>query len=310
MSATYTIGTAASLTGLSVHTIRAWERRYGALEPDRTGTNRRMYGEPDIERLALLRRVVESGHSIGQVAKLATDRLRALESSGSSTMAVSMVLGTDPEDRYLSWCLQALDQLDGRALEEGLLRGAASLGMIGLLTTVVIPLLGVIDEGWPKGTISISQEHMASTVLRTYLDRTRLSLTSPPSAPRILVTTPTNQHHEIGALMVAIIAAMQNWNVTYLGPNLPADEIAAAARTCSASAIGLSLVFPIDDPKLPEELRRLRSLLGPSMPILVGGRATMSYEASLHEIQAEICQGLIDLHAPLDRIEGRRVGSY
>jgi DNA-binding transcriptional MerR regulator/methylmalonyl-CoA mutase cobalamin-binding subunit len=292
------------LTGLSAHTIRAWERRYGALEPDRTDSNRRMYGEKDIERLSLLRRVVEAGHSIGQVASLSTDRLRSLDQGEFSAATLQWTPPVSHSDRYLAGCLKSLHQLDSRGLEEGLHRGAATLGVFGLLTSVVVPLLHVIDVGWHSGEVSISQEHMASAVLRTFLDRTRLSLSSPPSAPRLLVTTPRNQHHEIGALMVAVIAALQSWNVTYLGPNLPADEIVAAARKCGASAIGLSFVFPEDDPELPGELRRLRSQLGPSIRIVAGGRATRSYEESLLEMGAEICESLEGLRDLLDRFAG------
>ena len=65
-------------TGLSAHVIRIWEKRYGAMEPERTGTNRRLYSDEQIERLSLLREITQNGHSIGHVAKLPTDKLREL----------------------------------------------------------------------------------------------------------------------------------------------------------------------------------------------------------------------------------------
>jgi DNA-binding transcriptional MerR regulator/methylmalonyl-CoA mutase cobalamin-binding subunit len=310
MGAKYTIGTLAGLTGLSAHTIRAWERRHGALSPDRTDTNRRVYADQDVERLSLLRKLVEAGHSIGQVAHLPTEQLRTLESArGLKGRAIYRIHGDDPHSFVIA-CLKDLGGLDPEGLEENLVRGAAALGILGLLNGVVIPLLAEIEAGWLDGSVPISHEHMASAVLRTYLDRVRMSISGPPNGPRLLVTTPSNQHHEIGALMVSIFAAMQSWRVTYLGPNLPATEIARAARNCGAHAIGLSIVFPTDDDVMPGELRLLRRELGPSTPILVGGRAAGSYESILEEIGAEICNDLADLREPLDRIARKSMATF
>jgi methanogenic corrinoid protein MtbC1 len=169
------------------------------------------------------------------------------------------------------------------------------MGILGLLGGVVIPLLNEIETGWTDGSIRISHEHLASAVLRTYLDRIRASMPGTPSSPRLIVTTPRNQHHEIGALMVAILAATQSWNVTYLGPNLPADEIVHVAKQLSANAIGLSLVFPVDDATLAEELMHLRAKLGGAIPIIVGGRATQNYAQPLLEIGAKVSQDLWSL---------------
>ena len=300
LSLTYTIGTLASLTGLSTHTIRAWERRYSALEPERTGTNRRVYTAQDVERLNLLRQSLALGHSIGQIASLSTDQLRAI--IGGSRSKVRTPLEAPYEGAavaYLEACQIAVQNLDAEGLEESLVRGNAALGVLGLLDGVVIPLLEFIERGWTNGLVRISHEHLASAVLRTFLDRLRISMPVAGSAPRLLVTTPANQHHEIGALMVAIVAATQVWTVTYLGPNLPATEIAHAAKQCSASAIGLSLVFPTDDPAIPDELLKLRSLVGPMVPIIVGGRASEAYATPLQEINALVSQDLWSLRQVL-----------
>lgn len=309
LSLKYTIGTLASLSGLSPHTIRAWERRYGALSPERTESNRRVYGLADLERLILLRRVVESGHSIGHVATLATPQLQALDTNlQAPPLAPSEHFQTDRPGVFLAACQAAVHRLDASRLEEALTRGAAVLGILALLDGVVIPLLGEIETRWLQGSLRISQEHMASAVLRTFLERVRGSLTGPTHAPRLLVTTPRNQHHEIGALMVAIVAAIKTWNVTYLGPNLPAGEIADAARQCGARAVALSLVFPQDDDTLAQEIRALRQFLGPSTPILVGGRAANSYAEALAEIDAETNEDLAGLSSALSRIAASPAG--
>ena len=291
------------MTGLSQHTIRAWEKRYEALNPSRTDTNRRLYRDADVERLLLLRQVVESGHSIGQVAQLPTDRLKELVSTNRfKPVNFAGEVVSDRPAPFLESCRNAIYQLDGEALEEGLVRGNAAMGILGLLDGVVIPLLADIERGWTDGSIRISHEHLASAVLRTYLDRIRLSMPGAPNAPRLLVTTPRNQNHEIGALMVAILAATQAWSVTYLGANLPAEEIAHAATQCAVRAVGLSLVFPSDDPELPYELRLLRSKLDARVPIIVGGRATSSYTPVLQEIKALVSHDLWSLRETLHEV--------
>src|SRR5579871_2950965 len=74
----HTIKFVAQHTGLSAHTIRAWERRYAALSPERTATNRRLYSTDDMEKLSLLRRAVQAGHNIGQIARLSLSDLQRL----------------------------------------------------------------------------------------------------------------------------------------------------------------------------------------------------------------------------------------
>jgi len=91
------------------------------------------------------------------------------------------------------------------------------------------------------------------------------------SGPRLVVATPTGQHHEIGAMIAAFAAALAGWRVTYLGPDLPAADLARAARELRVAAIAVSLT--VLDPAAVTEIRSLRRLAGRRMPILVGGRA-------------------------------------
>lgn len=299
----YTIKTVAQLTGLSAHTIRAWERRHQVLNPARTETNRRVYENAEVERLKLLGRAVASGHAIGQVAHLSTDELRSLPVSGIAAIGPPMESPSGTSTAaYLAACCDAMDRLDADLLEQTLVRAAASLGLTSLLESVIIPFIEVISVRWVDGTTTIAQEHLATAVLRTYLESVRTTMRSPSHAPRLLVTTPKNQVHEIGALIVSIVASVQGWSVTYLGPNLPAQEIVNAARQCGAHAIGLSLVFPDDDPTLADELNLLRHALGPAIPILVGGRAASKYSAAVAAAGGKEVQTLAGLRESLDQI--------
>jgi methanogenic corrinoid protein MtbC1 len=111
----------------------------------------------------------------------------------------------------------------------------------------------------------------------------------------MVVTTPSSQHHELGALIVAAIARIEGWNTVYLGPNLPAEEIAAAAKQRRARAVALSVTFPGDDPQLPTELRRLARSLEGDVTLLVGGSSAECYRRVLAEIRATVLDDLSDL---------------
>jgi DNA-binding transcriptional MerR regulator/methylmalonyl-CoA mutase cobalamin-binding subunit len=291
-------------TGLSAHVIRIWEKRYGAVEPERTGTNRRLYSDEQIERLSLLRDITQNGHSIGHVAKLPMEKLRELSQESRGTNGHASRAGTAPPNAptFLDECVAAVKSLDARVLNESLKRAATELGAQGLLQRVIAPLAQTLGELWRDGTITAAHEHFATAVIRIFLGHAARPFAGTDSAPVIVVATPTGQIHELGALLVGAAAANLGWHVTYLGASLPAAEIAGAARQNRARAVALSLVYPEDDPRLEAELTRLRELLPAEVVLLVGGRAMPAYLGLLGKIGARQLTDLPQLGAALDEL--------
>ena len=288
-------------TGLSAHVIRMWEKRYGAVKPERTGTNRRLYSDEHIQRLSLLREITQNGHSIGHVAKLPTEKLRELarELHASKEHAPRTPATTPP---FLDECISAVKSLDAGALEETLKRASIELGAQGLLQRVIAPLAQAIGDLWRDGSITAGHEHFASAVIRIFLGHAARPFAGADSAPVIVVATPAGQIHELGALLVGAAAANLGWHVTYLGASLPAAEIAGAARQNRARAVALSLVYPEDDPRMDGELRRLRDALPPEVSLLVGGRAMPAYHDILEQIEATQVKDLAHLCLTLDEL--------
>ena len=144
-------------TGLSAHVIRIWEKRYGAVAPERTATHRRLYSEEQLERLSLLRDLTHGGHRIGHVAKLPTEMLRKLaaESFGSSGAAA---VAPTSAPAFLDDSLAAVKRLDYRGLEDTLRRAEITVGAQGLLHRVVAPLAQSIGNLWRDGTITAAHE--------------------------------------------------------------------------------------------------------------------------------------------------------
>lgn len=152
----------AQRTGLSPHLIRVWEKRYATIQPERSGGNQRLYSDSDIERLLLLKVVVDAGHSIGTVASLTLDQLRSLATSvGKPPLIVTQLSGArppafspppKPPETFLESAFAAASALDTVTLERVLDEASIALGQVALLGQVIAPLVHRIGEAWRVGT--------------------------------------------------------------------------------------------------------------------------------------------------------------
>jgi len=286
-------------TGLKPDLIRAWERRYGAVSPGRSATRRRYYSDAEIERLSLLGRVVRAGHTISQVAQLPNEELEELIARD----AVAEPAAAGPVGRteaILTCCLSAVQRLDCRDLGHQIRRASVELSAPELLDDVLVPLMQRIGDQWKQGGLRPFHEHMASAVVRSFLGSTMGEANH--GSPVFLAATPARQRHELGALLATTSAAAEGWRVLYLGPDLPPEEIAAAALHQDARVVALSLVYPPDDALLRDELRRLRRLLDSRTELIVGGRASAAYTDVLQEIGALRLDDLRELRRRLETI--------
>ncbi|MGR8942439.1 MAG: MerR family transcriptional regulator, partial [Gammaproteobacteria bacterium] len=259
----YLISTVSKRSGVKSELVRAWERRYQAVSPTRTAGGHRVYTDQDIARLKLLNEATSHGHSISRIAKYSLDDLKKLvrqeePSSPASfqTPSTSTAAKHLAED-YVSKCFAAVIAFDARALESHFENAIVELGTQNFIEDLLNPLLTQIGERWKTGELRPVHEHMASSIIRSLTYILRNNSPCPPTAPRMVVTTPLGQLHELGALLAAIIAELKGWQVTYLGANLPAEEIAAAVKFTNATAVTISISFNTDDHVVQKEIRRL-----------------------------------------------------
>lgn len=303
----HSIGVVCRRTGLKSDRVRAWERRYNVVEPVRSAGNQRLYREEDIEKLLLLRRVTDAGHRIAQVANLSPEDLREMveiESAGRPTRASRPQPGeADKAGAFVAGALAAIQQLDGEQLRAELSAALDALSPAAVTQQLLAPLIHDIGDLWAEGGLEAAHEHLGTAVLRGFIEELRGVREIPDDAPRLLITTPAGERHELGALLAATAATDIGWCVTYLGPDLPAAEIAAAARQRGAGVVGLSIVCPADADAVHEELRTLRRHLGGSVGLILGGRAAADYEETATEVGAVVVEGLIGLGPALALFE-------
>lgn len=275
----HSISIASRRSGLSEHVIRAWEKRYKLPSSGRCQKGRRLYCEDDIERLRLLRELTERGHRIGQIAESCVDSLRELLanelSHQSATPAIQCV------QKMREACHAAVAAHDAEALRSLLEHARREFGHRPALRMLVAPLIGEVGEQWRSGTISEAEEHLCSMVVRDFLTAQIPGSQVSRGAPELVASTPAGMMHELGVLLAATTARDLGWRVTYLGPSLPATEIARVATSRKARAVALSVVHPAGCEQIRGEIMQLRSALPKETPIIVGGRAAESYRKCL-----------------------------
>ena len=263
----YPIAAVAKLTGLGLDTIRAWERRYGAVVPER-GPRGRLYSQAQVRRLRLLATLVGEGHSIGQVAGLPDRRLEELLRRAGEVQArtpAARAVANDPVEVIL----EAVDRFDYSAADRELGRLAALYGPRDLVFQVALPLMRTVGERWHAGQLSVAQEHMVSSILHAVL-AALLRVHALPAAPQILFATPEGELHEFGILAAAMLAAASGFGVVYLGPNLPVPDIVSAATSTGVAVVVIGVTSGAA--AVVERLKELRERLPAGIELWAGGR--------------------------------------
>jgi MerR family transcriptional regulator, light-induced transcriptional regulator len=308
--ARYPVRLVALRTGLSAHVLRAWERRYGVVTPSRSEGGQRLYSDLDIERLAHLRRLVEGGHAISRIASLPLDALARLEEETGSAAAHDVGGMGRLEDHARAKSIQAFNEgamrairaLDASGLEEMLERAAMTLGVQDFLETVAVTTLEDIGHGWSERSVSVAQEHMATAAFRRVLGWLLGVYQTTGAAHRLVVATPPGERHELGALMAAISAAAEGWNVTYLGPDMPVEELLGAIGQTRAEAVALSIVQPGDERGVLSVLREIRAGLPPRVALFLGGAGAHRIHAGIETAGVQLIDSLADLRPALQRL--------
>jgi len=246
------------LTGLNENTLRAWERRYNALDPQRDKDGRRVYNQKDIEKLNLLSKLVQQGHLIGNIATLSIQELKTIY-EGLSTLIDTKepeadLAASQIEQKHLNKIINSLKKFDLSQIQSSLQNARFELSPKAIINGLVLPLMREVGSLVAESKLRISQEHLLSSLLRDHLGQLYQSLSpydyqDKTKAKRIILTTREGDLHEFGILVAAILCRINGHETYYLGPNMPSEDLAEA---CSDFKIDLLILGLAAIPKQKE----------------------------------------------------------
>lgn len=293
---TFRIDRLAKITGLSKHVLRAWERRYDLIKPQR-GLNRyRCYSEEDAELLCFIKSELEKGQSIGDLAILGREELL-----NRMTAAAQSRQDEPPYERLLTSLLASLDPLDRAAFEHELNETVALLPFEEALHRVLVPLQIQVGELWHDGQIEVATEHFVTKHVQQRLFSAMNQLRNPDGGTKIVEGCAPDELHEIGAQIVAYICASRGCRTHYLGQNVPIASLAALCSQVAPHLTLLSLTIPPSPAEAMTLAQQLSDHVSPFSPIVAGGVGAVANKALLEDHHIEV---LNDTHALEQKLLG------
>ncbi len=264
----YTIKRAAELTGLSVATLRAWERRYGVVTPLRTEGGYRLYDAGAVRALTVMNSLVQEGWTPRLAAEETSRRLMAEASAAVAPPdeASGPVVPASAHERFL----EAAARLDPVALSDLLDEVFAKGSFERVVDGWLMPALVSLGQAWSEGRVNVAGEHMASYAVLRRLAAAYEAAGFPVGAARVLVGLPPGARHELGLLAFATAARRAGLATTYVGADVPAEDWSAAVSTHGAVAAVLAAPTAGDLPALHSVVADLRAH-HPDLVIAIGG---------------------------------------
>ncbi|MBZ4415454.1 MerR family transcriptional regulator [Myxococcus sp. RHSTA-1-4] len=271
---TYRIHIAAELSGVRVELIRAWERRYGVLIPQRTPAGYRVYTDRDVALLKRLKKLTDEGVAISEAAKLVPRLLAELDSEPAPAL-----VGTVPGQNLEAWleaalaAAEAYDQARVSAVVDEVL---SALPPLRAFDGVLAPLQREVGERWHSGRLSVAQEHLVTQVVRARLVSLLHAAPGGGRKHAVLACFP-DEEHELGLLGVALRLRHSGFRVTLLGQRMPATDLGRAVRELRPDLVGLSAVNNKGAEVFQDTLARVMDAVPGGLPVWVGGPAAQAH---------------------------------
>jgi DNA-binding transcriptional MerR regulator len=258
------IGELSRRTGVAPDTLRAWERRYGLLRPERSDGGFRLYGREDERRVQEMKALIDSGVSAAESARLASSGVAA---AGGPAAAAA---GAAPELEATA-LREALERFDEPAAQAIFDAALSRLTVDGVLNQLILPAMREIGVRWRSDEVSVAQEHFATGVLRERM----LALGRNWGAgvgPRALLACAPGELHDLGLIAFGLVLRDRGWRIAFLGQDTPIDTITRAAADLSPAAIVLVAL----DATVFEASADQIAVLARRAPVLLGGGADES----------------------------------
>lgn len=249
-------------TGLSKDTLRMWERRYQFPAPLRDANGERLYPRSQVEKLRLIKRLMDRGHRPGRIMTGTLEELSTLASEPSTAALSGPDLGNTLRLVQSHQIAELRQQLAQMLMKQGLQR---------FVLDTVAPLNQIVGDAWMRGELAVFEEHLYSEQIQGVLRTAISNLHQPSKTPRVLLTSFPNEAHRLGLLMVEALLTVEGVTCIGLGNEIPLVEIVQAAFAHRADVVALSFSGAFQTHAAVAGLKELRGSLPHNVTIWVGG---------------------------------------
>jgi DNA-binding transcriptional MerR regulator/methylmalonyl-CoA mutase cobalamin-binding subunit len=283
----FRIRQAAQMAGITPALLRAWERRYGLLPPRRTASGYRLYSTEDIAALRAVARLVAAGQSIGEVARLPLEEIRATAAAlggGPGLAGPAVPVSQESIDGAIQGALAAIGRFDRDRFEAALsaVLGLESLPPVAACERLLLPMLRAIGDAWERGGLSVSAEHFGSALVRARILQWLHAMPRLVEGRRLVCACPDGEQHEGGLLAFAVHGAASGWEVIYLGASTPLGEALDTARRLRAHLLALSLTVQSEVEVAAIAGHVLEYVRAHGCPrVVAGGRAALAHRTTV-----------------------------
>lgn len=268
------IGTVSRLTGVKAVTLRAWERRYGLIQPKRTAKGHRLYTDADVERIREVRRLVSQGVPVSQVRV----------SPATEPAAVPAVSRPDLWAGYLDGMVAAITRFDEAKLD-ALYQDAMALYPVDVVSKqLLMPLLRALGKRWDRTEGGIAEEHFFGVYMRNKLGARFHHRRHHSRGRCLLAACLPGEHHELGILLLALAAHDRGFRVVLLGADMPLEQLPHVRQRTRIDAVVLSSSVEPAAGTLEHALPELVTTIG--VPVYVGGQTSTRHREAIERIGA------------------------
>ncbi len=273
-------------TGIGKDTLRVWERRYGFPVPERDVHGERIYPMAQVEKLRVVKRLMDQGHRPGRIVAQSMEVLQHL-SRGQASIRASQQGDAGQGREDLAALIAMIQMQDEEGLRNELQKNLMQEGVQRFVQDLVAPLTARVGEAWAQGDLAIHEEHMYTECVSRVLRQAVVTINRPSEAlgPRVLLTTFPQEEHGLGLLMVESLLTLQGCRCVSLGTQTPLREIAQAAIAHSADVVALSFSANMNANHVVDGLNELNLLLPASVEVWAGGGASALRRRTIERVR-------------------------
>jgi len=279
----YSIGAISSMTGVNAVTLRAWERRYGLIQPQRTETGHRLYSDKDLEAIQEVLSLLDQGISISRIKN-------ALETTSDSKEARPSHWVTYSKDLQTG-----VNNFDEQVLNQ-VYNEAMSLYPVDVVTReLIIPFMKKLGQRWEKVSTGIAEEHFFTSFMRNKLGARFHHRNQQNSGPQIIAACLPGETHEFGLLLLSLALHARNYRIIMLGADMPIEQLSEVRYRTIASGLVLSGATKIKEEKTFQQLTELVNEI--DVPVCIGGVVSDEMKNEInatgaHAVGSELIEGL------------------